>query len=390
MDFDTPLERRGTNSAKWDRMEATYGIPAKDGIPMWVADMDFATAPVVRDAVIAMAEGSRFTYAATDDAYRQAICWWMRERHGWNIEPEAIFTTNGLVNAVSLILMTYTAPGDGVVLMTPVYHAFAKAVRQTGRSVVECPLGEADGRYALDIEAWSAAMTGTEKVLILCSPHNPGGRIWTPEELRAIAGFAAAHDLLIIADEVHQDLVYPGQTHTPFLVAAPEAAGRTLVLNAPSKTFNIAGGHCGQVIVPDPALRETFAAQLTALSLAPSSIGQEMTRAAYSPEGAAWVDEVCAYLDGNRIAFAAAIDAIPGLRLHPMQATYLAWVDFSGTGMAPAEIIERVEKGARIAANHGAVFGSGGEYCLRFNLAMRRELLDEATARLAAAFADLQ
>lgn len=389
-DFDRIIERRGTNCAKWDAMAPIYGVSAEDGLAMWVADMDFATPAVITDALHAMADHGVFGYAASDDAYRQAICWWMQTRHGWAVDPAAIFTTNGLVNAVGLCLDAYTQPGDGIVLTTPVYHAFAKAIRRAGREVVECPLALENGRYRFDTDAWAAQMTGTEKMLILCSPHNPGGRVWHQDELADLVAFAEAHDLLILSDEIHQDLTFGTAKHLPLPVAAPEAQARTIVLNAPSKTFNIAGAHVGQVIIPDPELRRAFETRMTALSNQPGTIALEMTRAAYSPEGADWLDALCAYLDENRQLFDTAVTAIPGLNTMPLEATYLSWVDFSGTGMSPEEFTNRVQNDARIAANHGSSFGTGGETFLRFNLATPRSRITEATDRLKAAFADLQ
>ncbi|WP_138469663.1 MalY/PatB family protein [Poseidonocella sp. HB161398] len=389
-DFDRLIERRGTNSGKWDNMETLYGVSPDDGLAMWVADMDFATAPVVADALRAMADHGVFGYLASDRDYREAVCWWMRERHGWTVAPEAIFTTNGLCNAVALVLDAYTAPGDEIMLMAPVYHAFAKTIRNAGRAVAERRLAFRDGRYEMDLDAWEAQMTGREKAVILCSPHNPGGRVWSAAEQQALAAFAEKHGLLVISDEIHQDLTYPGALHVPFLKAAPEAAPRSIVLNAPSKTFNTAGLHCGQVIIPDAGLRATFAARMQALALAPSSASLEATRAAYSPEGAAWVDALQAYLEGNRQIFDAGVNAIPGVRSMQLEATYLAWVDFSGTGMETAEILDRVQGRAKIAGNLGTSFGGGGESFLRFNLGTQRVRIEEAVSRLQDAFADLQ
>ena len=389
-DFDRLIERRATNSAKWDRMEATYGVSPADGLPMWVADTDFAAAPVVLRALEAAAAHGVLGYTCDDNAYREAVAWWLSHRHGWDIDPGAVFTTNGLGNAVALILDTFTAPGDEVILMTPVYHAFARITRAAGRVVAERRLKLENGRYVMDFDAWAAQMTGRETAIILCSPHNPGGRVWTEAEQRQLADFAEAHDLIVLSDEIHQDLVFPGARHRPFLSVVPEAAPRTVVLNAPSKTFNTAGVHCGQVVIPDSALRARFDTKMTALCLHPSSLGQDLTRAAYSPEGADWVDAQVAYLDANRKALDAGFAAIPGVTSMPLEATYLAWVDFSGTGMTLPEILARVQGQARIAPNHGPTFGAGGESFLRFNFGTQRARVDEAVARLQAAFADLQ
>ncbi|MCX7888508.1 MAG: pyridoxal phosphate-dependent aminotransferase [Rhodobacteraceae bacterium] len=389
-DFDRPIDRRGTHCIKWDGMEALYGIPASGGLAMWVADMDFAPPAPVQKAVERMAAHGIYGYFGDDADYLAAIRWWMAERHGWDVPPEAILTTHGLVNGTGLCIDAFTAPGDAIVLTTPVYHAFARVIRAAGRSVTECPLVNDAGRYRPDFDAWDARMTGRERMIILCSPHNPGGRVWTEGELRGFADFARRHDLILLSDEIHHDLVYPGRRHMVMERAAPDLAGRLVTMTAATKTFNIAGCHTGNVIIRDPGLRARLQARLAALGISPNSFGMHMTTAAYSPGGAAWVDRLVAYLDGNRRLFDAGVNAIPGVRSMPLEATYLSWVDFSGTGMTAAEITARVEKGARIATNHGPTFGTGGEGFLRFNIATRRALVAEAVERLHDAFRDLQ
>ncbi|QUS36509.1 MalY/PatB family protein [Falsirhodobacter algicola] len=390
MSFDEQIDRIGTHSVKWDMMDTLYDVPEGRGLPMWVADMEFRPPTTVQAELEAMTAHGIYGYFGDDRAYLDAICWWMRTRHGWEVQREAIFTTHGLVNGTALCVDAFTQPGDGVVLMTPVYHAFARVIRAAGRQVVECPLALSGGRYVLDLEAWEARMTGAERMLILCSPHNPGGRVWTAEELRAIADFCRRHDLILVSDEIHHDLVHPGQRHVPMPIAAPDIADRLVMMTSASKTFNIAGGHTGNVIIHDEALRARFAARVAALGISPNSFGLRMATAAYTPEGAAWVDALMHYLDENRRLFDAAINAIPGLTSMPLEATYLAWVDFSGTGMTQEEILARVEGQAGIAANHGPSFGTGGETFLRFNIAMPRAMIEEACTRLGEAFADLQ
>ncbi|MEO1109072.1 MAG: MalY/PatB family protein [Pseudomonadota bacterium] len=390
MSFDDLINRHGTHCAKWDMMEPVYGVPADDGLAMWVADTDFRAPPPVLNKMRELLDHGVFGYVNLDQPYTDAIRWWMRTRHDWAVDADAIFTTTGLVNGVGMCLDTFTKPGDGIVLFTPVYHAFAKVIRNAGREVVECVMRNTDGRYEMDFDAYDEQMTGTEKMVILCSPHNPGGRVWSRDELQAVADFAKRHGLLILSDEIHHDLVFPGYTHIPMQNAAPEITDRLLMLTAPSKTFNIAGLHTGQVIIPDPELRGKFAIRMAALSLAPNSVGQFATAAAYSAEGAAWVDDQVAYIDANRQVFDAAIAGIPGLRSMPLEATYLAWVDFSGTGMERAEFTIRVEQTAKIAVNHGTTFGTGGENFLRFNLGTQRARVEDACARLKEAFSDLQ
>jgi cystathionine beta-lyase len=390
MDFDEIIERRGTHCSKWDMMEASYGVPSGTGLAMWVADMDFRAPDCVQRALERMLDHGIYGYFGDDGAYRAAIRWWMRTRHGWEVDEDAILSTNGLVNGAGLCVQTWSDPGEAVVLFTPVYHAFARVIRAAGREVRECPLAIRDGRYEMDFDAWDGLMQGNERIAILCSPHNPGGRVWTEAELRGVGAFCARHGLILVSDEVHHDLVMPGRRHVPAAVALPDHAERLVMMSATTKTFNIAGAHVGNVIIHDPALRRAFSRTATATGTSANAFGLHMATAAYSAEGAAWVDALMRYIDGNRRLFDAAMAAIPGIRSMPLEATYLAWVDFAGTGMAPMEFIDRVQTGARIAANHGATFGKGGESFLRFNLATPRARVAEAAERLQAAFSDLQ
>lgn len=390
MSFDEIIDRFGTHSVKWDMMEPIYGVPAKDGLSMWVADMDFRPPQCVGDAVQKMRDHGIYGYYGDEAPYRQAIQWWMRERHGWMIGQEAIFTTHGLVNGTGLCVDAYTAPGDGVVLFTPVYHAFARVISAAGREVVECELVNTGGRYEMDFDAYDAQMKGHERMVILCSPHNPGGRVWTREELQGVADFAKRHDLILVSDEIHHDLVMPGHSHIPMPLVDDSIHDRLVMMTATTKTFNIAGSHSGNVIIPDPVLRKRFGERMAALGLSPNSFGLFMAEAAYSPEGAEWVDALVEYLDGNRKLFDAGVNAIPGLSSMPLEATYLSWVDFSGTGMEREEFTRRVEQQARIAVNHGPTFGKGGDSFLRFNIATPRARVEEAVARLSEAFGDLQ
>ena len=387
--FDEIIDRRGTHCMKWDAMAEKCGVAPGDGIAMWVADMDFRPPAAVTRALEGMTAHGIYGYFGDEGAYREAIRWWMETRHGWAPDPAHVMTTNGLVNAVGLCVDAWTEPGDGVVLFTPVYHAFARVIRAAGREVVECPLAVEDGRHVLDIAAWDAAMTGRERLLVFCSPHNPGGRVWTRAELDAVADFARRHDLVLVSDEIHHDLVLPGHRHTP-MTAVEGVAERLVMLTAATKTFNLAGAHVGNVTIADDALRRRFAERMVAMGVSPNAFGMHMATAAYSPEGAEWVDALTLYLDGNRRLFDDAVAAIPGLRSMPLEGTYLAWVDFAGTGMEVAEFTRRVTQEARIAVNLGPSFGRGGETWLRFNLATPRARVAEACDRLARAFGDLQ
>lgn len=389
MSFDSPPDRRGTHCVKWDAMERLYGVSPEDGIAMWVADMEFEAAPVIKQAVQDMVDHGVYGYFGDDSAYRDAIGWWMKNRHGWQIEADWIFTTHGLVNGTALCVDAFTAPGDGVVLFTPVYHAFARVISAAGREVVECEMVNRDGRYEMDFAAYDAQMSGRERMLILCSPHNPGGRVWSRAELEEVAAFAKRHDLILVSDEIHHDLVFSGAKHIP-MAAIGGIEDRLVMMTATTKTFNIAGSHSGNVIIPDAALRATFAGRMAALGMSPNSFGLFMATAAYSPAGAAWLEDCVAYIEENKRIFDAGINAIPGLKSMNLEATYLAWVDFSGTGMARAEFTERVGKDAKIAVNAGPTFGKGGEDFLRFNIATSRSEVEEAVRRMQSAFGDLQ
>jgi cystathionine beta-lyase len=314
----------------------------------------------------------------------------MKSRHGWEIDPDWLSTTHGLVAGVSHCIRAFSEPGEGVVTFTPVYHAFHKIIAANGRRGVQSPLVERDGRYEMDLDDLRARLHGSERLVILCSPHNPGGRVWSAEEIRALAELCAERDLILLSDEVHHDLLLPGApAHAVAALAAPGHLDRMIVMAAASKTFNLAGGMTGGVLIPNPELRAKYEAMRVTAGGSPNSLGMLMSTAAYA-EGAPWLDALLDYLDGNRRVFDAAIDAIPGLRSMRLEATYLAWVDFAGTGMSRQEFTDRVQKTARIAANHGPTFGPGGESFLRFNLATQRARVEEAAARLTDAFADLQ
>ncbi|MEM9497004.1 MAG: MalY/PatB family protein [Pseudomonadota bacterium] len=387
--FDEVIDRRGSGCDKWDMMEALFGVRSEDGLAMWVADMDFRPPDCVTDALRGLLDHGVFGYYGSDTSYRRAVQWWWQSRQGWEISPDWVLNAAGLVNGTALCVDTFSEPGDGVVLFTPVYHAFSRVITANDRRVVECPLTQVNGRYEMDFDAYETILDGSEKLVVLCSPHNPGGQVWTPTELGALAEFARRHDLIIVSDEIHNDLVYTGQRHTP-MALIEGVADRLVMMGATTKTFNIAGAHLGNLIVSDDALRARLSKRIKGLGLSPNLFGYVMAEAAYSPQGADWLDDLVIYLEGNRRVFDDGVNAIPGLRSMPLQATYLSWVDFSGTGMPRTEFTERVEKRARIAANRGPTFGTGGENWMRFNIAMPRVRVQDAVERLQSAFSDLQ
>ncbi len=390
MDFDEVIDRRGTHSSKWDTMEELYGVSPDSGLSMWVADMDFRAPKIIQEKLRGINSHGIYGYYGDHKEYNNSIKWWMKNRHNWEIDTSWIFTTHGLVNGTGLCIDAFTKPGDGIILFTPVYYQFSNLVEAARRKVVECPLKLIDNHYHFDFVAYERNLSGDEKMVILCSPHNPGGRVWTKNELQEVAKFAKKHDLVLVSDEIHHDLIYPNKSHTVMPIADPSVCDRLVMMTATTKTFNIAGAHSGNVIIPNPNLRQKFSQRIKALGISPNSFGLFMATAAYSPEGAQWLDELLHYIDGNRVIFDREINKIPGLSSMPLEGTYLAWVDFSGTGMEEEEFIYRVQEKAKIAVNHGSTFGTGGEKFLRFNLATPRTLVVEATKRLKDAFSDLQ
>ena len=390
MDFDEVIDRRGTHSSKWDTMEELYGVSPDSGLSMWVADMDFRAPKIIQEKLHEINSHGIYGYYGDYKEYNNSIKWWMKNRHNWEIDTSWIFTTHGLVNGTGLCIDAFTKPGDGIILFTPVYYQFSNLVEAARRKVVECPLKLIDNHYHFDFVAYERNLSGDEKMVILCSPHNPGGRVWTKNELQEVAKFAKKHDLVLVSDEIHHDLVYPNKSHTVMPIADPSVCDRLVMMTATTKTFNIAGAHSGNVIISNPNLRQKFSQRIKALGISPNSFGLFMATAAYSPEGAEWLDELLHYIDGNRVIFDKEVNKIPGLSSMPLEGTYLAWVDFSGTGMEEEEFIYRVQEKAKIAVNHGSTFGTGGEKFLRFNLATPRTLVVEATKRLKDAFSDLQ
>lgn len=390
MSFNTPIDRRNTNSTKWDLMEKLFDISPDDGLAMWTADSDYPTAPCVLRALQEAVDLGVFGYGFENPDYLNSVAWWMKNRHGWPIETDWILTTQGLGNAIALCLDVWTNPGDAAAIFSPVYHEFALKIKKAGRVVTECPLARDGDTYVLDLDDAQARLTGKEKLLIWCSPQNPSGRVWTADELRAISAFARKNGMLLVSDEIHHDLVFAGNTFIPMAIAAPDDTDNTVYLTGASKTFNIAGQRTGNMIIPDPSLRADMRNRLNALDYKPSALGVVMITAAYSPEGADWVNTQLAHLTTNREIFDAGINAIPGVWSMPLESTYLAWVDFSGTGMTHDEVAARIKDVAKIAVSPGPTFGAGGENFMRFNLATQTSVVEEAVVRMQKAFADLQ
>ncbi len=388
MQFDKIHNRIGTNSVKWDSLPSAYGVLPDEAIPMWIADMEFQAPEAVIKCISQLAEHGIYGYSREDDEYRQAICGWMERRHQWHIHPESLSSTHGTVNSIALLIQAFTNPGDGVVIFTPVYHAFSRIIRASGRQIIESPLVKnASGKYQMDFEATAEYLTGNEKMLLLCSPHNPGGRVWSAKELEEAALFAQRHNLLIVSDEIHHDLVYSGYTHLPFEKAVPSAKPYLVTLTSASKTFNIPSMHTGNVIIQDTKLRKQFDDVLQALAISPNSFGVAMTKAAYN-EGEKWLGQLLIYLEKNKALFDSRINQIYGLSSMPLESTYLAWVDYRSLNLSLSDYKKKIEEKSKVIASHGEVFGTGGQGFMRFNIAMPLQMLDSALDRLQVAFSD--
>ena len=390
-DFDRVIDRRGTHASKWENIAKLSGIDAPDALPMWVADMDFAAPPGVTEALTAMAGHGVYGYYANTGSWAAALTDWMRRRHNVDIDPAWVSPTPGVVSGLGLILQATSEPGDEVVVFPPAYHAFRRIILANERRILDAQLVERNGRYVMDLDALRARLTPRTKVVFFCSPHNPGGTVWSSEEIRALARFCAEHDLLLVSDEIHCDLVFAGATHTPTLAAAPEIADRLITTVAATKTFNVAGAHVGACITANAALKRAIDARVMASGLGSyNSFGMIATEAAWRT-GEAWLDALVPYLAANRDLFDRRIEAAaPGARSMRLEATYLAWVDFSGTGLSSDDVAARVKSRARIFASPGPQFGPGGDPWLRFNFATPRPILEEALGRLDEAFSDLR
>lgn len=386
-DFDKVIDRRNTNSAKWDCMGLACGLDAPDAIAMWVADMDFEAPFAVKRALAAEVRRSTHGYYASNAGWKQACAGWLKRRHNWQIDPDWISVTPGIVSALGLILQALSQPDDEVIVFSPAYHAFRRIIEANGRKIHNVPMLTEQGRYKMDFDRLAVTITDRAKMVFFCSPHNPGGRVWDQEEILRLANFCVENDLILVSDEIHHDLVYPGKTHIPTAIAAPFVGEQLITCVAATKTFNLAGAHVGACITANPQLRKKLDACINAAELSSYNLfGMLATEAAWR-EGDAWLDGLIPYLDGNRQHFDAGIArAIPGARSMPMEATYLAWVDFEGTGLAREDIMDRITHHARIGVSPGPQFGPGGEMFVRFNLATPRYWIDEALNRLEQAF----
>lgn len=394
IDFDKVIDRRGTNSSKWDGMEQKYpGLDAKGCLPMWVADMDFPCPEEITEAVTQKARFGLYGYECRiGDDFKAAVGGWSARRFGWELQKEWICYSPGIVPAMNLAVEAYTAPGDGVILSTPVYYPFMNAVTNHGRHLVNVPLQRINGRYEYDFASLErAAAGGKNKLLMLCSPHNPVGRVWTKEELVRIGRICKAHHITIFSDEIHADFIFGNRRHLPIASLSEDLREITVTAYAASKTFNVAGLQCSAIVIPNETLRGRFLRQLDAFGTgSPNSFGMTALMTAYNRCGY-YVDQLVPYIERN---FTYAQDYlernVPGITLCPCEGTYLAWLDLSGLGLDEEGLQRFMIEQAKVSCDFGGWFGEGGENFMRLNFACPRATLEEALRRLEQAAARLR
>lgn len=363
--FDEINDRKNTNCAKYDALDKYFGD--KDLQPMWVADMDFKTPKEVNDAILQKASLGIYGYGFASDSSLEAICSWMEKRHDWNIEAKNITMVNGVVPAYSAAIEAFSEIGDEVIVQTPVYFPLFKAVKANKRKLLLNPLKEKDGYYTMDLEHLESIITPKTKVLALCSPHNPVGRVWEKEELEALAEICIKHNIKIISDEIHSDLVF--KKFTPLAKISSEIAQITLTLNSPGKTFNIAGLNCGYAITFNKSMKIDFDRVVQKREIHSINIfGFTALEAAYT-KSEYWVDELLIYLKNN-IKITNDELKNSSITFRKPEATYLLWLNFSELNTPHNEIKKSLLKEAKVALNDGETFGSNGNSYFRMNVAL--------------------
>ena len=358
--------------------------------PMWVADMDFPSPPCVVDALRERVDHGLYGYSHLPRTYRKTVAAWYATRHNWTIDTSWLCVTHGIVQALNLLVRTFVKPGEHVIVQSPVYYPFYSAITENGATVERLPLElQTDTQhYVMDFEALERSLTEhPAAMLLLCNPHNPVGRVWTREELTRLGEICLAHDVLVIADEIHGDLALPPHHYIPFASISDEFAQHSITCTAASKTFNLAGLHTSNLLIPNPDLRARFADTLEACGIFGANLfGAIATEAAYR-EGAPWLDSLLAYLETNRQLVATRCETIDGITAIPTEGTYLAWLDCHGLGLEPADLRRFMQEQAGIALDSGKLFGPDGTGFERLNFACPRPMLEAALDRLASACA---
>lgn len=388
-DFETIIKRYNCGSNKWNEMERA-GVTAQDDIvPFSVADMEFVTAPEIKSALHNMVDNMILGYANPTEDFKESVCGWMKRRHNWDAKPEWILPSHGVVDAFYAAVRCFTKEGDGVMLFTPVYYPMYFSIKANNRNLIDCPLIRGEHTYDIDFADFEAkAKDPNTKMLILCSPHNPVGRIWTKEEMEKICKICLENDVLVIDDEIHHDLEMPGHTHVVYAAISKEAEQNCLVLTAPSKTFNLAGLQTSSILIPNEDLRKTFDAFQKQSSANPKCniLGYEACKTAYN-ECEEWLNECIKVIDTNRqlvIDFFA--KNFPQIKVFDLQATYLLWMDWNGLGLGFKELERINHEEARLFFDEGYVFGEQGEGFERWNLACPTKSIKDALDRMKAVY----
>lgn len=393
-DFDREINRKGTNSVKWEFIKQGKGLHYREEpddsssgtrlLPMWVADMDFPCPEPVVEALVARAQHSLFGYTAPTDSYYNAIVRWMKKRHGWGIEPEWISTTPGVVPALNMLVKTYISPGEKVLIQTPVYYPFNKAVENNDGILVTNPLIYENGRYCMDFADLEQKTEDPQvKMAILCSPHNPVGRVWTRDELLRFGEICLKNNVLVVSDEIHGDLILEGYVFTPFAGISEAFAQSSITCTAPSKTFNLAGLKTSNIIIADEHLRARFKKTLERTAMGGvGTFGVVALEAAYN-HGEEWLSQVLDYITGNLEYLEKYIaEHLPQIKVVPLEGTYLVWLDCRSLGLGKLELEHMMLEEAKVYLDEGYIFGIEGEGFERINLACPRSVLVEALERI--------
>jgi cystathionine beta-lyase len=375
-DFDRVVDRRETESNKWRKYPA-------DVLPLWVADMDFPSPEPVIRALRERVEHGFFGYGVEQPEFYEVIVDRLQKRYGWRVSPEAIVHLPGVIPGFNLACRAFASPGDSLVLTTPMYPPILRAPDNCGLARLEVELVRgADGRYAIDFDAFRAGIQDSTRLFLLCSPHNPVGRVWTRQELTRLGEICLERGLVIVADEIHSDLVYSGHQHVPIASLAPEVERRTVTLMAPSKTFNLPGLKSSIAIIPDASLRERFVAQQLDLVKAVNILGYAATLAAYR-DGQPWLDELLRYLEANRDHLVEYVEtSLPGVSVTRPEGTYLAWLDCRDARLPNDDPHAFFLERGRVALNDGASFGKPGRGFARLNFGCPRSLLTDGLDRM--------
>ena len=385
VNFNKYIDNRDANLSKFDGIKSLYGASQDTCISMWVADMDFNPPQAVITALEKEVKHGVFGYYGSNKSFINSIKLWMKSRHDWDISEDWCSVVHGVNSGIGMGLRAFSEPGDEIILFSPIYYSFFNTIKNNGRIAKEIPLKIENGHYEVDFHELDRSLSGKEKIIIFCSPHNPGGKVWSKETLVSLAEFSRQNNIIIFMDEIHHDLTYPDKPHTTFLKAAPEAEEISLIFTAATKTFNIAGCHTGTTIIPNKKLRSIYDKEHAAFGKTPNRFGMIMTEAAYR-EGSEWLDQLMLYLENNKKIFTTALKALNGVEVFDLESTYLAWVDFSKLNITETELKKMLVKDAGIAPSFGSGFGKTSGKFARFNIACRKEILDLAIDRLTKTF----